>query len=182
MMITTFLPRRPTLACLTALIMSCTSSSNDPAPPTETADPADPGTGHGSDSGAGYGDDAGSGAENEDEDVNIDPSGDWDLTYWFSAGCGQPASTTDGTFTVTSTAHGFEVAAEGATTRVTLLCTPKRCILSGIFAWSSRAGDYQQHAILQLDANDRVSGSGTETIATPTGTCLFTFTVGGSRN
>lgn len=180
-MITTLLPRRPTLACLTALIVSCTGSSDGPQPPTETGSGSDSGSASDTDSGT----DTGSGADSssgEDDYVNVDPSGNWDLTYRFSAGCGHPASTTDATFTVASTGDGFEVEAQGATTRVALLCTPERCILAGTFSWSSSAGNYQQHAILQLDANDRVSGSGTETIVTRTGTCLFTFTVAGSRN
>jgi len=113
--------------------------------------------------------------------IDVDPTGNWNVTYMFGAGCSQPASTATTTFTVTRTPAGYAVSAPGVAMTGTMLCTPDSCKLSGTFAWSTSDGQFQQSANMVLDARDGITGSGTEAVVVGTATCGFTFAVTGSK-
>ena len=113
--------------------------------------------------------------------MDLDPTGNWNITYSFSAGCGQPESTASDTFTVTRAPTGYAVTAAGATTTGTLLCTAASCKLSGMFAWSAAGSQFQQNVNIALDPHDGITGSGTESVVTGTMTCSVPFTVQGKR-
>jgi hypothetical protein len=113
--------------------------------------------------------------------MDVDPTGNWNLAYMLDAGCGQPAATGTDTFTVTRTPDGYAVSAPGVTTTGTLLCTPDRCKLSGMFAWAEPGAQLQQNANLSLDAHGSITGNGTEAVITMDMICSFTFTVHGMR-
>lgn len=112
---------------------------------------------------------------------DLDPTGNWNVTYMFGAGCGQPATTASSTFTVTRAATGYAVAAAGATVMGTLICTPESCKLSGSFAWAASGSQFEQDANITLDAQGNITGNGTEAVVTMSTTCAFTFTVQGTR-
>jgi len=114
--------------------------------------------------------------------MDIDPTGNWDLTYMFLAGCGQSAGTATDTFTVTLTPDGYAVSASGASTTGTLLCTPDSCKLSAVFAWSDASMQYQESANMVLDADDNITGNGTVYATDGTTACNLVFTVTGSRS
>jgi hypothetical protein len=115
----------------------------------------------------------------------LDPTGNWNISYSFDAGCGQAASTAMSVFTVTLSPMGYAVSAAGATTSGTLDCTPETCKLSGMFAWSADGSQFQQNVNITLDAHDAITGNGTEAVATTTmtgtTTCSVTFTAKGMR-
>ncbi|HEX7836312.1 MAG TPA: hypothetical protein VF469_02555 [Kofleriaceae bacterium] len=113
--------------------------------------------------------------------MNVDPTGNWNLTYMLDAGCGQPAATAMGTFTVTLSPQGYAVSAAGVTTAGTLTCTPDHCKLSGMFAWVQPGAQHQQSANLSLDAHGNITGNGTDAVVTMTTTCSITFTAHGTR-
>lgn len=149
-----FLQHMVGLACIAALTVSCTTDLGDTSPlePSPEA-PA----------------------------MDLDPTGNWNLTYMFGAGCGQPAITAAATFTVTRTPDGYAVSAPGVAMTGTMLCTPDSCKLSGTFAWATGEARVQQSANIVLDELDDITGSGTESIVVGTAACGFTFTVQGTR-
>jgi hypothetical protein len=112
---------------------------------------------------------------------DLDPTGNWNLSYDFAAGCGQPETMATGTFTVTRAPNGFAVTAAGATTTGTLLCKADSCKLSGMIAWSDTSSQFQQNVNITLDAHDAIAGNGTESVVTGTTACSVTFTVQGTR-
>jgi len=111
----------------------------------------------------------------------VDPTGNWDLTYMFSAGCGQPPRMATSTFTVTRAPSGYAVTVPGATTSGTLICTPTNCKLSAMFAWSDGTWQYLQSSNILLDAQGSITGNGSESVVATNAACSFTFTVKGSK-
>lgn len=153
-------------ACIAALTASCTSEVSGPPPTAGSSPDPKPEPDYPPDAGA----------------MNIDPTGNWDLTYMLLAGCGLPAGTATDTFTVTRTPDGYAVSAGGATTTGTLICMPDNCKLSAVLAWSDSNVQYQQSCNMTLDAHDGIAGNGTVAFADGTTICSIVFTVTGSRN
>ena len=149
-----FLQHMVGLACIAGLTVSCTTDLGN----TSTLEPSP-----------------------EAPAMDLDPTGNWNLTYKFGAGCGQPGSTATTTFTVTRTPDGYAVSAPGVTMTGTMLCIPDSCKLSGMFGWSTSDAQFQQSANIVLDASDDITGSGTEAVVVGTTTCGFTFTITGSK-
>jgi hypothetical protein len=85
------------------------------------------------------------------------------------------------TITVTLAPNGYAVSAAGATTAGTLLCTAETCKLSGMFAWSDGTSQFQQNVNIALDAQDAITGTGTESVVNTTATCSVVFAVQGKR-
>lgn len=112
----------------------------------------------------------------------LDPTGNWTVTYTFQPACGQNASATTGTFTVTLGPMGYEVQVAGVASSGTLLCNAMECRLSGTFAWNSSGTGYQQSMNLTLDDHGKVTGTGTEVVATSSSSCTYPFTVIGMKS
>lgn len=113
--------------------------------------------------------------------MDLDPTGNWNLNYMFDAGCGQPASKSTATFTVTRAASGYAVSAPGITVMGTMICAPDSCKLSGTLAWATSEAKFQQSANLVLDGHGSVTGNGTESVVAGTTLCGLAFTVAGSK-
>lgn len=111
----------------------------------------------------------------------IDPTGNWSVTYSFAPSCGNAASTTTGTFAVTFNGQGYDIEVAGVSSVGALACTSGECRLSGTWAWSTTDTRYQQSMNLTLDPTNNVSGNGTETVITATSNCVYPFTVAGTR-
>jgi len=121
------------------------------------------------------------GCTDDDVQPELDPTGNWNVTYAFAASCGNPATTTTGTFTVTLDAQGYDIIVVGVSSTGSMLCTSEQCKLSGTFAWMTGDATYQQSMNLVLDAEMKVGGNGTETVITTESTCTYPFTVTGSK-
>lgn len=150
-----FLQHMLGLACIAALSVSCTTELGEPSAGEEPTPDAPA--------------------------IDVDPTGNWNLAYMLDAGCGQPAATGTATFTVTRAPDGYAVSMPGVTTTGTLICTPNSCKLSGILAWATADGRFQQSVNMVLDAHDGISGNGTESVVTGISACSVTFTVQGKR-
>jgi len=112
----------------------------------------------------------------------LDPTGNWNVTYAFQPACNNPATTTNGTFTVTVTPMGYDIEVAGVVSQGVLLCSADACRLSGTWAWKTQDVGYEQSMNLTLDDKSTVSGAGTEAVLTADGTCTYPFTVTGLRN
>jgi len=146
------------VVCITACIAGCTASSGTPM--TAEADPS-AGTPDGSD---------------------LDPTGNWNLTYQFSAGCGQPATSATALLTVTRGPNGYAVTVSGTAASGSLICAADGCKLSAMFAWSTSGFVFQQSANLALDASDSITGTGTEVVAGGAVSCSVPFQVQGQKD
>ena len=113
---------------------------------------------------------------------SLDPTGNWSVTYTFQPSCGNDASATTGTFTVTLGPMGYEVQVAGVASSGTLLCNANECRLSGTFAWMASGTGFQQSMNLTLDDKGKVTGTGTEVVATSTSSCTYPFTVIGMKS
>ena len=111
----------------------------------------------------------------------IDPTGNWSLDYSFAPACGNPASTTTGTFAVTFNGQGYDIEVAGVSSVGALACTAGECRLSGTWAWATSDTRYQQSMNLRLDTASAVSGNGTETVITTNSNCVYPFTATGTR-
>ena len=114
--------------------------------------------------------------------ATLDPTGNWNIVYQFGASCGNAATTTTGTFTVTYGASGYAIDVAGVTSMGVLACTTDECKLSGTWAWATSDTTFQQSMNLTLDAQGAVLGEGTEAVVTTDSNCTYPFTVAGSRN
>ena len=120
--------------------------------------------------------------EEDPEEPALDPTGNWSVTYAFAPSCGNAASTTTGTFTVTLDGQGYNIVVIGVQSTGSLVCTADVCKLSGTFAWMASGATHQQSMNLTLDVDSRVGGNGTETVITPDRTCTYPFTVTGTKS
>lgn len=111
----------------------------------------------------------------------IDPTGNWAVTYSFAPSCGNPASTTTGTFAVTFTGMGYSIEVAGVSSVGALACDATECKLSGTWAWQTTDTAYQQSMNLTLDTSSSVTGDGTEAVITSDSNCTYPFTVTGTR-
>ena len=94
-----------------------------------------------------------------------------------------PASTTQGTFTVTYGQMGYAVQVAGTESTGVLACGADSCVLSGTWAWAGSDADFQQSMNLTLGSDNTVSGEGTEQVASSDGSmCVYPFTATGSRS
>jgi hypothetical protein len=113
--------------------------------------------------------------------ASVDPTGNWSVTYSFAPSCGNPASTTTGTFAVTFTGSGYSIEVAGVSSVGVLACDATECRLSGTWAWQTTDTAYQQSMNLTLGSADTVSGDGTEAVITTDSNCTYPFTVTGTR-
>jgi hypothetical protein len=153
-------------ACIAALVVSCTSDVSEPPPtdgsyPEPKPEPNSP---------------------PDDEAMDLDPTGNWDLTYMLLPGCGLPASTATDTFTVTRAPNGYAVSAGIAATTGTLLCAPENCKLSAVLVWSDSSYKYQQSFNMSLNTHNAITGNGTVSFADQMTTCSIAFTVTGLKD
>jgi hypothetical protein len=115
--------------------------------------------------------------------ATLDPTGNWTVAYDFQPACGNPSSTTQGTFTVTYGAMGYAVQVAGTESTGVLACGADMCVLSGTWAWAGSDADFQQSMNLTLGSDNTVSGEGTEQVASSDGSmCVYPFTASGSRS
>jgi hypothetical protein len=155
------------LACVAAPVAGCATDTPAPKP----SDPGDPGEGSGSGS-----------DPSQPPGAGLDPTGNWNLTYMFGAGCGQGPTTAPSTFTVTLGPQGYTVAIAGTTTTGTLICADDTCKLSAVFAWTDATGtQFQQSANIALDGTGTITGSGTESVTSTSMACTISFTVQGTK-
>nr|HEX4318790.1 hypothetical protein [Kofleriaceae bacterium] len=114
--------------------------------------------------------------------ATLDPTGNWNVVYQFGAACGNDATTSPGTFTVTYGPQGYAIDVAGVTSMGVLACGATECKLSGTWAWAATDTQFQQSMNLTLDAQGAVLGEGTEAVITSSSNCTYPFTVSGSRN
>ena len=113
--------------------------------------------------------------------TTLDPTGNWSVVYQFASACGNAATTTTGTFTVTYGTTGYAIEVAGVSSTGVLACDSEECKLSGTWAWATSDTQFQQSMNLTLDSHDAVQGEGTEAVVTTDSNCTYPFTVSGSR-
>jgi len=113
--------------------------------------------------------------------TDVDPTGGWSVRYTYGHSCGRPPLVESTRLTVMRKADGYAVTAPGVNMVGALTCTPEGCALSGTFTWSVATASYQQDVDIELDAADRLTGSGTEVIVDGPGMCSYTFVVDGVK-
>ncbi|HEU4733382.1 MAG TPA: hypothetical protein VFT22_36065 [Kofleriaceae bacterium] len=111
----------------------------------------------------------------------IDPTGSWNVRYWFNEACDRPPVIQHTTLRVTGDPVEYVVVAPEASTAAAVYCTADDCMLSGVFTWTVETARFERDVELTLDRDGTITGSGTELVRDGAGQCRLSFTADGRK-
>lgn len=111
----------------------------------------------------------------------VEPTGRWDVRYWFNAGCGRPTLIQHTTLRVTGDPIEYVVIAPEASSAASVYCAADGCTLSAVFSWMMDSGRFDRDVELTLDRDGTITGSGSELVRDGAGRCTLSFTADGRK-